>query len=283
MQSKQSSEYRFDHKSFETILKNIITRSLGDENAPMIQSANEHSPCATFVVTNRVVGGNPPKSPTLIRSYPSDDSTPINCAIWQAMRASTAMPPLFKPLYIRESSEMFIDFALPPNPSRLALSEVTRLWKTNRACLVSIGNGRSSFVEALNIMGSLPIFMQDKSEEVGPGGSEQSITEADESFSSERAMTIRTIETARAVAHSSQLEDSETIHQDILKAASQIPNSQFPYFRFNALVNMPNLNLDEWDKARDVEDFTLRYLKDYKVIRELSRCAEDLMSNIIWM
>src|SRR5208282_2084332 len=137
---------RFDFNTLETRVKELIKERLGDENHGM--SAKPKPPkipmqCRTFVVAQ--MAGNVTAPPTIFRSYIAEGVPRSKCAIWQAARATSAAPSFFKPMTIDSPPPpiTYVDGGLGyNNPSRLALLEAQRIWKSKNVCLVSIGTGQ---------------------------------------------------------------------------------------------------------------------------------------------
>lgn len=87
-----------------------------------------------------------PGMPRILRSYNADSQDDdINCAIWQAARATLAAPLLFEPVNIglRGMEELLIDGSFGcNNPINPLLQETCRLFPDHRvSCIISLGSG----------------------------------------------------------------------------------------------------------------------------------------------
>src|SRR5260221_11334027 len=88
--------------------------------------------------------------PVLLRTYQSRE-LPFDCKIWEAARATSSTPALFKRIQIGRA-QPFVDGALGRNnPSRLLLAEAKVLFGDRHiGCLVSIGTGQADVVSIEN-------------------------------------------------------------------------------------------------------------------------------------
>ncbi|KAG9079281.1 hypothetical protein FS749_008649 [Ceratobasidium sp. UAMH 11750] len=88
--------------------------------------------------------------PTIFRSYHTPINSGLSCTIWEALRATTAHPDMFKSLEIKEHgvSQPFVDAAMGcGNPIEHVLAEVKRIYPNRRvSCIVSIGVGHPSTI-----------------------------------------------------------------------------------------------------------------------------------------
>ena len=144
---------QFDHERLERALKELVNRKLQEEN--VIMADNDERLCPTFVVATKGLHAEGP--PTVFRSYQCEGYSPSKCAIWQAARATTAAPSLFKPIKIEtpKPGATFVDGGIGGhnNPSELALLEAQRIWRrVKRFTLVSIGTGRQKSVPVVDVV-----------------------------------------------------------------------------------------------------------------------------------
>src|SRR5271169_615081 len=114
---------RFDYNILETKMKDLIKERLGDENHAMAAKRSP-SQCHVFVVAKMAQHITAP--PTLFRSYTVEGAPPTECPIWQAARATSAAPTIFKPMTVDIPSPVieYIDGGLGHNnPADLAQEE----------------------------------------------------------------------------------------------------------------------------------------------------------------
>ena len=93
-----------------------------------------------FVVTSQAGTDRP----FLLRSYnnPLSSSPTIDCKVWEAARATTAISPFFEPFRI-EAKDSTVEFGAPHflNPVDVVYNEARNLWPEREIILVSIGTG----------------------------------------------------------------------------------------------------------------------------------------------
>ncbi|KAH8813828.1 hypothetical protein DL96DRAFT_1561220 [Flagelloscypha sp. PMI_526] len=136
---------------FENEIKRIIgAYSTGGKDRKIM---SEHDECRTFVCASSYHNAGHPR---LFRNYPSRSNPSIDCMLWEAARATLAMPDLFEPIVIGDSSlrETFVGGeARWNNPTNELTKEATHIFKDRRiACIVSIGSGHPghmSFAQGL--------------------------------------------------------------------------------------------------------------------------------------
>ena len=157
---------RFDASILERVVQTLVEEKLHNKDAVIAETRTpHHQPCSIFVVTTSAAAAQ--GEPILFRSYNTPDNDADNCAIWKAARATSAAPSFF--------DLMFIDVPVPEawyidgglrynNPSHLALEEARQIWpKVKRFTVVSIGTGRQSNVEFVNIKDSQALKQTSKS------------------------------------------------------------------------------------------------------------------------
>ena len=98
---------RFDFKVLEEKLKELIMDRLGAEDWLMFEGIGPSGGCNTFVVARFAENVGAP--PFLFRSYSVEGDTKTKCAIWQAIRATTAMPTFLKPICIDHPPIAYVD------------------------------------------------------------------------------------------------------------------------------------------------------------------------------
>lgn len=140
--SVDENRCRFDEKSLEMALKEIIHKEIGDENAPMADPHDQYQEkfCPVFVVATEGQDASGP-----VKLFRSFGFYKDQCPIWQAARATSAAPSYFPPAWVEvpPPGGWYIDGGLKGNnPSELAVAESRRYWNTvKRVFIVSIGTG----------------------------------------------------------------------------------------------------------------------------------------------
>jgi hypothetical protein len=170
--------------------------------------------------------------PVLFRTYPSCE-THSGCRIWEAARATSAAPTLFKRIKIGRE-QPFIDGGLGRNnPSRVVLHEANTLFRARPiGCLVSVGTGHAGIINMKK-----PGFLQ-------------------------QMFPTDVIEVLKAI-----LTDCEVTHEDM---QCLFANSSNIYFRINVEQGMQGIGLSEWEKLANVEAHTAQYMKRKEVGEKLA-------------
>jgi len=156
---------RFDCNQLEHMLQRTVREELHDENAIMADTCEQKISCPTFVVATK--GFNADGPPTLFRSYKCEGFSLAKCKNWEAGRATSAAPSLFKAMFISIPTPggWYVDGGMSHNnPAELALQEAERIWPVvERFGLVRIGAGRQ---RSVTLVEKSEWGMQD----VGPSG-----------------------------------------------------------------------------------------------------------------
>ena len=169
----------------------------------------------------------------LLRTYQSHE-THSNCKIWEAARATSAAPTIFKRIIIGRE-QPFIDGGLGRNnPSQVVLDEAKALFGARRqiGCLVSIGTGQAEVID------------------IKKPGLFQQIIPTD------------VIDALKAITT-----DCEATHEEMLGRFANLPNT---YFRLNVDQGMQRIELSEWEKLSNVEAHTAQYMKRKEVNEKLA-------------
>jgi hypothetical protein len=107
---------------------------------------------------------------TLFRTYRVRANQEFNCKIWEAIRATTASPLLYKPIPIGKdwSKQQFINAELGANnPVGYMIEEKQKVWlrqgnwpPPDIGCIVSIGSGKEKLIsmQTEQPSGVIPIF-----------------------------------------------------------------------------------------------------------------------------
>ncbi|KAJ7447392.1 acyl transferase/acyl hydrolase/lysophospholipase [Mycena latifolia] len=144
-QTKRGGGEAFRASKFEEVLKDIFnTERMHDPNP---------SHCKTFVCAMNKMNMNA-VIPELFQSYNTPDEPAKDCMIWEAARATSATPGLFKPMEIgsRRMKQQYIGGSLGHNnPTALVLTEAEHIYPSHPVVLVvSIGSGHPDTIQILN-------------------------------------------------------------------------------------------------------------------------------------
>jgi hypothetical protein len=222
----------FGHTELERVVKEAITESplkLNDD-APL----SDEFGCKTFVLSVRT---DEIDRPVLMRTYSTRSGHAFEAKIWEAARATSAMPTFFEPVIIDGLS--YADAAIGwNNPTNEAIIEAGKMWP-NRAigCLVSIGSGLEK-----------PIQLDYKA---GKDSRSWLLNKLDPKSSFK-------LELAKYCVDS--LTSCEKIHQAV---SSNYPDRiavDRNYFRWNVPQGLSNIGLEEWMKVGDVVALTDSYM-----------------------
>lgn len=134
-------DFSFGERALEECIKEtVLARNCGNQ---LLDLENKVDKGMSFVVAMHR-GGNE-NMPALFRSYVSHGERK-DCEIWEAARATTAAPMIFKSASVQygDKVESFIDGAVKwNNPSKIVLSEAKSHFGEERplGCLISLGTG----------------------------------------------------------------------------------------------------------------------------------------------
>ncbi|KAJ7447402.1 hypothetical protein FB451DRAFT_1375609 [Mycena latifolia] len=131
-QAKRGIGEAFRASKFEEVLKDIFN----------IEKMHDPNPnhCKTFVCAMNKMNMNA-VIPELFRSYNTPDEPANDCMIWEAARATSATPGLFKPMEIgsRRIKQRYIGGSLGHNnPTTLVLAEAERMYPSLPIVLVGM-------------------------------------------------------------------------------------------------------------------------------------------------
>ena len=184
------------------------------------------------------------KVPTLFRSWEAEKNPGYNCRIWEAARATSAAPRLFKQIKIgdprREIS--YVDGALGcNNPVNYVISEAIREFGESRpvGCILSVGTG----------LHRVPGFEP-------PSGSR-------------RLLPIDLIKVLTRMATDS--DEAET------QMSKKFRNVADLYHRLNAGIELGEIKLYEWKRLSEVQAHTNAYLNTENVQRQLDVIVDALV------
>jgi predicted acylesterase/phospholipase RssA len=178
------------------------------------------------------------------RTYPVRTLASANCRIWEAARATTAAPTLFKRIAIGEegqAKEEFIDGGLGcNNPSNQVLEEARSIFGNDRQvrCLVSIGTGHP---------GTIGLAKPDTFQKVLP-------TKLIDVL---KKITTDCQNTANGL--SARFKDLEKF-----------------YFRFNVAHGAEGISLEEWEKMGELTEHTKAYMAEVSVSTAMDEVVDIL-------
>ena len=269
---------RFDASILERIVQSLVEEKLHYKDAHMAEtSATGHTPCPTFVVTTSAAAAQSP--PILFRSYNSEDNDADDCPIWKAARATSAAPSFFQPMFIEVPAPgaWYLDGGLRyNNPSQLALEEARQIWpRVKRFTVVSIGTGRLSNVEFVNIKNSQA--PQETSKNLlnrvwnkVPGAS------AIKAMKNTPGAIKELANVGKACVEMST--NSEPTHEAVLKLANGTDSqSRFSYYRFNLESGMNDIGLEEWKAIVRIGELTRQYMREEARKMEKKACVQCLV------
>jgi predicted acylesterase/phospholipase RssA len=280
---------RFDYKRLENTIKDVVKKKLHNEEATMADTGEGGQKVPTFVVATKGLHAEGP--PTLFRSYQCEGHNASQCTIWEAGRATSAAPTLFKPIEIEipRPGGTFVDGGLAyNNPAELALSEAQKIWTTTkRFSIVSIGTGR---------LKSIPIVELESisSESKESATRKRKRTEIksqvldwvpDAMTANQMIQTVaRTPKGVMAVKKMAEVcvsltTSSEPVHQRLLQLSqSSDPEKKFPYHRFNVERDMQDIGLEECHRMKEMMAHTAVYLEETEGVIKRNACVQDLMN-----
>ena len=231
----------------------------------------------TFVVATKSRHADGP--PTLFRSYNCKGHNANKCAIWEAARATSAAPTLFKPIRIENPppGATFVDGGfLYNNPAELAISEAQRIWTSVKTfCLVSVGTGRLKSVKVVDDVRHNAAQNSSTARSSNARPLKRRRVKENAATTSPGLVALRKIgEICVKLATS-----SEPVHQRLLNIAdSHDAEQRFPYHRFNVERDMDEIELQEWNQLEAIGDHTTRYMAEVEGESKRDKCVEDLMN-----
>ncbi|KAH0580640.1 hypothetical protein H2248_002126 [Termitomyces sp. 'cryptogamus'] len=251
----------FKANTFEAVIKAIVARydDSKNENALMMNDTSAQRNCKTFVCAMSREPGDF-RLPRLFRSYPRRSliySDPKSSpTIWEAARATTASPLLFKPIAIgTPPKEEYINGGLEcNNPTFHVFREAESTHEFDRpvSCVVSVGAG--------NPRTTIGVGRPDKFQ----GGLSVDL--------------LRALE-ATSVDCENVAEKFARTHGDgnKLRNKNQNEGETKTYFRFSVRQGLQDVSLAEWTKIGDVKTHTMQYLRGAVVDVEIDRVRDLLL------
>jgi predicted acylesterase/phospholipase RssA len=180
--------------------------------------------------------------PELFRSYDTLEEPASECMLWEAARATSATPGLFKQMEIGSDATLqrYIDGGFGHNnPTTLVLEEAKQMYPSRPVVLVtSIGCGH---LDTIQISKSPSI--------------------------SAIANTLRRIAT-----------DCEKIHDENARKFKDLPGT---YFRFNVQQGLQGLELHQWERSSDIVGHTNAYLRSQDTKARFKETVKVILSRFL--
>ncbi|KAJ7105341.1 FabD lysophospholipase-like protein, partial [Mycena epipterygia] len=229
-QSKIGFTEEFQASKFEEALRQIFKEERMEDVSP--------AACKTFVCAMNPVNMNA-GMPNLFRSYNTPNEPASECMIWEAARATSATPGLFKPMEIelQGHGQQYIDGSIGNNnPTSLVLEEANQMYPTRPIVLVSsIGSGHPDVIQISQPLSSSTI-----------------------------AKALKMIAA-----------DCEKTHGETARKLHSTPNT---YFRFNVEQGMQGLEAQHWEKSSEVSAHTNAYLRRADTKSKLTEAVRVILS-----
>ncbi|KAF8600235.1 FabD/lysophospholipase-like protein [Ceratobasidium sp. AG-I] len=233
----------FKASKLEAVLKTMVKEATGNPEEQMMDQRTDGKQCKTMVLARSKHNMNA-GAPCIFRSYDAVSNPGPNCAIWQALRATTAHPDLFKDIEIGESNihESFVDGGLGcNNPLPHILSEAKALYPGRKiATIVSIGTGHAHTIH-------IP-----------------------DSRRFERLLPTSVVDTMRNMAT-----DSEQVAHEM---GVRFQSTQEVYFRFSVNQGMQNVVASGWENLGAVMAHTRAYMEEVQCKQGLDKAARSLQA-----
>ncbi|KAJ7434411.1 hypothetical protein FB451DRAFT_1379819 [Mycena latifolia] len=233
--SKRGSAEKFKASQLEAALRQIFREEKMRDVSP--------DACKTFVCAMHESNLNA-GIPMLFRSYDTPEEPAFDCRIWEAARATSATPGLFKPMEIGQGGvrPKYIGGGVwNNNPTSLVVAEAQKMYPSQPVVLVvSIGSGHPDTIQ-IPRSPSLTAF----------------------------AKTLKSIAT-----------DCERIHEDNARRFHSSPNT---YFRLNVLQGLQGFEQHHWGRSGEVSAHTRVYLGTEEVKSKLTCTVEVILNPVVPM
>ncbi|KAG9093323.1 hypothetical protein FS749_014584 [Ceratobasidium sp. UAMH 11750] len=245
---KTIGEGTFKASKMEKALKDIIRRVTGNENEPMLDKRADSRECKTMVFAMSKHNMNA-GIPAIFRSYSARANQGPNSTIWEALRAATAHPEMFKSIEIEDQGirGSFVDAAMGcSNPIEHVLAEAKLLYPNRRvACILSIGGGHPRTIH-------IP----------------------------EPSPFQRIFPTSLIVAMRDIATDNERMAQTMAVRFQAVPDV---YFRLNVDQGMQSVRIGSWDRLGEIKAHTRAYMlkaQTNEIMKKAARAIVDRRGTI---
>ncbi|KAJ7798552.1 hypothetical protein B0H14DRAFT_32821 [Mycena olivaceomarginata] len=237
------SDGRFKASKLEKAIKQIVETYSASRNPEDSLEDIRDNACKTFVCARNAANMS---LPVLFRTYSTPNSPAMNCAIWQAGRATSATPTFFKQIKIAFSGgeEAFVGSGIGhSNPTVYLLSDARVLFPHHQiACIISLGTGQPYTI-------NIP----------------------------KPSLLIRFLPLDIVKAIQDMATECEREHQSFAHHFEGIANL---YFRFNLGQGVQDIQLNQWERLSGVVANTRQYLQSEPVVNQLSDAAKSLSEKI---
>ncbi|KAJ7667300.1 acyl transferase/acyl hydrolase/lysophospholipase [Mycena rosella] len=225
--------YQVQASKFEEDLKHIFKEEY--------MSDSRVDACKTFVCAMNTMNMNAAIA-ELFRTYDTLEEPANECFVWEAARATSATPGLFKSAEIGSdvTRQRYIDGGFGHNnPTTLVLEEAKQLYPSRPVVLMtSIGSGYADTIQ------------------ISKSPSQSAI-----------------LQVAERIAR-----DCERTHDDNARRFSVLPGT---YFRFNVQQGLQGLEPHQWEKSAEVLAHTNAYLRSQEVKAKLTEAVKVLLHPVI--
>ncbi|KAJ7440030.1 hypothetical protein FB451DRAFT_1377722 [Mycena latifolia] len=232
---KSGSTEQFKASQLEAVLRQIFQEE-------KMRDVSPHA-CKTFVCAMHESNLNA-GIPELLRSYDTPEEPAFDCKIWEAARARSATPGLFKPMEIGQGGvrPKYIGGGVwNNNPTSLVVAEAQKMYPSQHAVLVvSVGSGHPDTIQ-IPRSPTLTAF----------------------------AKTLKSIAT-----------DCERIHEDNARRFHSSPNT---YFRLNVLQGLQGFEKQHWGRSSEVSAHTRAYLATEDAKSKLRGTVEMIVNPVVPM
>ncbi|EIW80726.1 FabD lysophospholipase-like protein, partial [Coniophora puteana RWD-64-598 SS2] len=240
---KWSKEGMYKATALENAFKHVLKSRLGASNLRMRDETTDSLRCRTFVcaqLEQNFTGGRP----TLFRSYRPHTAS-VNPLIWEAARATSANPFLFKRIAITDGgiTEVYIDGGTggANNPIQTLLAEARVVFPGRSVgCIISLGAGHPNTI-SIPTTQFLKLSIRHR---------------------------LKVAKTARAIAEDCEAEAEKVAIQ--LKGYSNI------YFRLSVDQGMQGIKQADVEKLNAVIAHTSQYMKMETVMTALEEAVRAL-------
>ncbi|KAJ7444336.1 hypothetical protein FB451DRAFT_1434524 [Mycena latifolia] len=232
---KRGSTEQFKASQLEAVLRQIFQEE-------KMRDVSPHA-CKSFVCAMHESNLNA-GIPELIRSYDTPEEPAFDCRIWEAARATSATPGLFKPMEIGRGGvrPKYIGGGVwNNNPTSLVVAEAQKMYPSRPVILVvSVGSGHPDTIQ-IPRSPSLTTF----------------------------AKTLKSIAT-----------DCERIHEDNARRFRSSPNT---YFRLNVLQGLQGFEQQHWGRSGEVSAHTRVYLGTEDAKSKLTSAVNVILNPVVPM
>ncbi|KAJ7438761.1 hypothetical protein FB451DRAFT_158421 [Mycena latifolia] len=232
---KSGSTEQFKASQLEAVLRQIFREEKMRDVSP--------TACKTFVCAMHESNLNA-GIPELLRSYDTPEEPAFDCKIWEAARATSATPGLFKPMEIGQGgvrSKYIGGGVWNNNPTSLVVAEAQKMYPSQPVVLVvSVGSGHPDTIQ-IPRSPSLTAF----------------------------AKTLKSIAT-----------DCERIHED---NARRFRGSANTYFRLNVLQGLQGFEQQYWGRSGEISAHTRVYLGTEDAKSKLTNAVNVILNPVVPM